>query len=416
MKTIYSPRIDSDRSTAPRGDARRAVRLRFGRVIGLAALTGVVLVPALPTGAQAPPVTALSRLAGASVTPREVSGQTVTVTGQVTASGQVLGSPAVTLDDPTTVATERVLVIGRPRDMARLGRLPLGTTLRVAGTVRVFDRSDLSQIAQQAGITVDPALADLMVNRPVLLARAVQTADGASEQARAGAHGAVGAIGAVGAQAQVPRVTPAQVEQDILQGRGQLAGRTVSLTGQITNILNSRAIALENGVLVIGSQPLEELLFGPVIIEPSRRPWFPPERRGMSPLQPGDTVQAVGEVLAFDPTSLSRELGVDLRGPTFQNWAGRPVIIAHSFQSRPNVQIQSGGRAVVEGRVSQATPVNLAQLLGNPQQYLDRPIIVTDTVTDIIGPQTFVLGRALLVAGATDAAVPLRLRPGDTVQ
>ncbi len=301
-----SPQL-TDRLTAPCGT--RSTPRHIGRrgrygAIGVLLLGSLLALPGIPAGAQAPPSTNLSRLANA---PGTAAGQQVTVSGQVTASGQLLGNPAITLDDPNTSLREWVLVIGRARDTAPLSRVPLGTTIQVTGTIRFFNQAELRQIEQQTGTAINATLAELLVGRPILLARTFQPMSGVAGQP-------------AGASAQVPRVTPRQVAQDVLQGSGQLAGRTVSLTGQVSDILSPRVMALENDVLVVSPRPLRELLPGSVATP----------QAGRTSTTPESTVQVIGEVRAFDPDALSRELGVDLQEPIFDAWSGRPVVIARA--------------------------------------------------------------------------------------
>lgn len=191
-----SPQL-TDRLTAPcgtRSTPRHIGRRRRYGAIGVLLLGSLLALPAIPAGAQAqaPLSTNLSRLVNAT---RTAAGQQVTVSGYVTASGQLLGNPAITLDDPnTTIAREQVLVIGRTRDTASLSRLPLGTAIQVTGTIRFFNQVELRQIEQQTGTAINATLAELLVGRPILLARTFQPMSGVAGQP-------------AGASAQVPRVT-----------------------------------------------------------------------------------------------------------------------------------------------------------------------------------------------------------------
>ncbi|HEV2122721.1 MAG TPA: hypothetical protein VGW38_08110, partial [Chloroflexota bacterium] len=339
------------------------------------------------------------------------NGRTVSVTGRVSASGNILGYPALTLDDPGTNATEELFVIARPGQSSVVNRLAPGAAARVTGTVRFLTRADLNAIERQAGTSLNPSLTQALVGAPVLTAGSIQQLGGAvggtSRDIPSGE----------GSQPQTPRLTPQQVEQAIVQGRGQqLAGRTVTVTGQVSDVLNPNVIALQNDVLVVSAQPFSSLLPGPSDVPASSRSSMNVQRAYQFPIQFGETVQVIGEVRAFNPGALSRELGVDLSGLIFDAWSGRPVMVAQSIDRRADVQFQPGGRVIVEGRVSQATPINLTRLLVNPDAYMGQPVVVTDLVTDVIGPGTFALGDSVLVTGATDAAVPVQLRPGEVVQ
>lgn len=399
---------DESRTNHPFGAlVPRSRRGRFG-AIGTVALAGLMLVPAIPAGAQQVD-TSVARVTNARGS--TAGGRTVTVTGRVSASGNILGSPALTLDDPTTNATEQLIVIARQGQSSTINRLAPGAAARVSGTVRFFNRADLNAIERQAGTSLDPALAQALVDRPVLLAGSVRPVGGAAGGASRGIPSGEGS------QFQTPRLTPQQVEQAIAQNRGrELAGRTVTVTGQVSDVLNPNVIALQNDVLVVSAQPFSSLVPGPSDVPASSRSSMNVQRAFQSPLQFGDTVQVIGEVRAFDPAALSSELGVDLRGLIFDAWSGRPVVIAQSVDRRPDVQFQQGGRATVDGQVAPATPTNLTRLLVSPQAFMGQPVIVSDLVTDVIGPGTFVLGDSLLVTGATDGAVPVQLRRGDVVQ
>ncbi|HEV2125992.1 MAG TPA: hypothetical protein VGW38_24820 [Chloroflexota bacterium] len=229
--------------------------------------------------------------------------------------------------------------------------------VQITGVVQMFDAA---QIRQQLGIAVDTdRVFSEFRNKPVLIAQVVQLAPAGAirqqEQARVdqrqplpqqpqrqpGFQPNQGVIlqpvprqqlqqqpgfqQGQGMTTQQPQpmqqgqisgvLSPDQVER---QAR-QLANRQVTVRGEVTDVINANAFALGEAVLVITRQP------------------FPSQVQGTlrDSLYEQNTAQVTGTVRLFtNRQELERELGIQLRGRAFDDWTGRPVIIASSVQSR----------------------------------------------------------------------------------
>jgi hypothetical protein len=109
-----------------------------------------------------------------------------------------------------------------------------------------------------------------------------------------------------------------------------------------------------------------------------------------SPLNVGDVVEVSGVVRQFDRNTLERELGISLRGLIFDDYLGKPVLIARSIQVTPGQQVQQ--QLPAEQRI---TTVTVAQLAQNPGNFLRQQVSTTGTVSFSVGPVMGFQGWAL---------------------
>ncbi len=96
-------------------------------------------------------------------------------------------------------------------------------------------------------------------------------------------------------------------------------GKTVTVSGEITDVVSTNALTLGDRVLVLSSQPFRD-------------------GRGQ-PLQPSvagrDTLQVTGTVREFDLLAIERDMRIDLEDAKFARWKDQPAIIATSTQMKP---------------------------------------------------------------------------------
>ena len=93
-------------------------------------------------------------------------------------------------------------------------------------------------------------------------------------------------------------------------------GKTVTVSGEITDIVSLNAVTLGDEVLVVTKQPLTDAQGKPIQAE----------------LYTKDTAQVTGTVREFDLSTFEQEAGVDLEDAKVTRWRGEPAILATSVQ------------------------------------------------------------------------------------
>lgn len=319
------------------------------RAIGLTALLAVLTILAVPAvGAQTQPRSAFDRFLGS---PATSAGRAIAVTGRVTATGEIVGYPALLLDDPRTSADEQLLVVARRGLSATIGAMSPGEVVHVEGTVRAFDPTVLQTLTRQAGVRLDPSVAQSLLGRPALFARSLSRAPsrssgptgtvpqvGAADQQRPRARAFSGSSLTGLATDPVLRVTPSELLIDLRPfGDRAIAGRTVMLAGQVTDVLNPYAVAVDNTIVVVSALAIASPAPAPsgnVSRNRSRQSPVPPDMRGSS-LRVGDHVLVTGTARVFDPEAFSAALGVPFRGRAFEFWESRPAVVVQSLRAIP---------------------------------------------------------------------------------
>ncbi len=95
-----------------------------------------------------------------------------------------------------------------------------------------------------------------------------------------------------------------------------------------------------------------------------------------------DRVMVAGPVRRFILADFERELGVDLDDEAFDDWEGKPAIIARVVDRA----VVAGGDGFVD-----AWLVDIDDLAHDAEDYLGRPVVAVGEVEDVVGPLAFVL-------------------------
>ncbi len=95
-----------------------------------------------------------------------------------------------------------------------------------------------------------------------------------------------------------------------------------------------------------------------------------------------DRVMVAGPVRRFVLVDVERELGVDLDDEAFDDWEGRPAILARVLDRA----VVAGGDGLVD-----AWLVDIDDLAEDAEEYLGRPVVAVGEVEEVVGTRAFVL-------------------------
>ncbi len=109
-------------------------------------------------------------------------------------------------------------------------------------------------------------------------------------------------------------------------------GSTVTVTGEVSNVLGSNAMLVVPQAGVSGADDM--LVISPVPLSEASEAT---EQSGDAPLSQGETVQITGEVREFELLAIEQEIGVDLDDESLDAYDGTPSIIASSISLEPPV-------------------------------------------------------------------------------
>jgi hypothetical protein len=268
---------------------------------GHALALALVALIALPV--FAPPVSA--QVASATVSeilanPAAYFGQTVTVVGDV---DDVLGPRAFTIDDDDLLSDDELPVVSARPMQDRLGGpfdpTPLGgRAVWIRGTVHQFN---LGAFEDRLGLDLDDDRFAEFAGQPAIIADSI-----------------------------VPtrRVLDPQAAtvDDIAQYPGLYYGETVTVSGEVDELLGPRAFTIEDA----------DLLFDEQVLVVSARPLRDRDGRSLDVSALGDReVRVTGTVRPFDPATFEQEVGFDLDDALFAGRVGKPAIIARSIHLPP---------------------------------------------------------------------------------
>lgn len=117
-----------------------------------------------------------------------------------------------------------------------------------------------------------------------------------------------------------PSIAERRVSQ-ILETPNTFYGTTVSIEGEIENVLGTRALTID-GPGAIGDQLL---VVSRDSLEPVGGSGIP-----QSIFSPTEVIMVEGQVREFNLNEVEQELGVDLDDQQFSAWEGRPFVYAFS--------------------------------------------------------------------------------------
>jgi hypothetical protein len=178
---------------------------------------------------------------------------------------------------------------------------------------------------------------------------------------------------------------------DITGKLDQYLGKTVTVAGEINDVLGPRAFTIGG----------EEFYGGGELLVVSTRD-FPaiPDRPQDEYLVDDDIVQVTGTVRRFVLTEVEKEVGTDLDGALYARWESKPVLLAQSFVVTPRVKRTAAGApgpAVAPGatRLPADPLADLIIILSTPDRpsLVGRQVQLTNVqVRSVVGDKAFWVG------------------------
>jgi hypothetical protein len=251
--------------------------------------------------------------------PAQFDGQQVTLRGEVE---EILGSNALKLDDNAWLAggiDNDLPVISAQQASPALDAGWLNSWIEVKGTVRAFDRT---AIEQPIGYALDNDLFTDWDGKPVLVAQSASVVPA----------GTGGATRVVSPLPQGATLADGTFRVSDITGSPQgYAGKSVSVQGEVENILGPNAFKLDDDAWFAGG--IDNDL--PVISAQQTNP-------AVQDTWLNDQVRVTGTVRLFNRAAIEQEIGYTLDNTLFDDWDGKPVLVASNVTTaQPSMQPQA---------------------------------------------------------------------------
>ena len=184
-------------------------------------------------------------------------------------------------------------------------------------------------------------------------------------------------------QAQPGAPTSAQVTtiDRITDNPSAFFGQSVSVVGEVDDVLGERAFTVEDN----------DLLFDEEVLVVSRSALT---GRGGQPLDvdtlDDELLRVRGTVHQFNLAAFEQQLGVDLDDSRFADWGGRPAIIPESIV-RWSPATALPYPVVPPGSLNAPSDATIDDILDNPDAYYGEQVMVGGEVDETLGPRSFTL-------------------------
>lgn len=165
---------------------------------------------------------------------------------------------------------------------------------------------------------------------------------------------------------------------EIANNPERYVGQTLTLWGEVDAVIGRQAFTIGDGDFV-GDNRLLILSTATLPMAEGRMP--------DNPVLKDDRVRLSGPVSLFDIATAERELGVELDPARFDDWRGRPAIVARSLRLIP--QQNTDGVP--------AAPVSTADLIADPGLFQGRTVTATGQISRVLAPGALVLNDQVLV-------------------
>ncbi len=193
---------------------------------------------------------------------------------------------------------------------------------------------------------------------------------------------------------------------EIVQAPNTYVGQTVTVSGAVNDVIGPRAFTL-GGDELYGDAEL-------LVVSAKDIP-TPQARTPGEALLSRDVVQVTGPVSLFNLAEFERDVGVDLDDIAFEDWAGKPAVIAQSLDLTPFV---AQSEAVGEG----LTNITLDKITENPAAFAGQRVVVDGGVNVVLNENAFTIAdntlldtNEMLVLNATGQALERALAANEPV-
>lgn len=184
---------------------------------------------------------------------------------------------------------------------------------------------------------------------------------------------------------------------DITDNPEEYLGETVTVSGEVDDAIGPRAFTIGgqefyggDTLLVVSANPLPTIA----------------DRPADEAVLTDDVVQVTGPVRRFNLAEFESTIGADLDDALFTAYDGQPAVIARSVDLTPRT-----GAAR-----NQSVPVMIANLADNPKEYFGQTVTLSGPITNVVGPNAFLLGGKVLAVGSGKEAPGGSLTEGNVVQ
>ncbi len=233
----------------------------------------------------------------------QFTGQQVAVRSEVE---EVITPYAFTLDEDALLEggiDNDLLVIGANQNNSLIDEGLGERTVLVQGTVRPFD---LATFEQELGYDLEDSLLTDWAGRPAIIASDIRALNMDANTLAPN----------VGLSGDVANVTVAEIASNPTQ----FVGQTAAVSGEVEEVIGPTAFKIDEDAVFAGGIDNDLL----VVAAGQNIPFINEEL--------GDrTVLAVGPVREFNLAAVEQEIGYDLDDNLFNDWAGRPVIVAKAI-------------------------------------------------------------------------------------
>lgn len=230
----------------------------------------------------------------------------------------------------------------------------------------------------------------------------------------------LGAAVTIVAAACAPRATPSgpavpwgATVSAIRANPAQLEGRLVTVSGEVNRVFGPRWFSIGGE----GFEGGEELL----VVGSSRFPALLDDLADAGRVE-DDIVQVTGRVRLFDQRAIEQELGAALGGNWWRLYERQPVLVMTALAVTPRVAVTPAATAPITIPEPVAPIVDLDLILDapDPTALSGRAAALLDvTVRSTVGRNALWIGssagRQLFVALAPAPAIPLDVRPGQSI-
>ncbi|MDP9314534.1 MAG: hypothetical protein M3R24_27260 [Chloroflexota bacterium] len=350
----------------------------------------VIVATALQLAGAAPTAPGNATIPEILQTPDQYIGKHVIIAGEtldvLDTNGIVVAANAI--EPGMEMADAGLLVLGTQEGLFSFDDEWLSERVLASGIVRSYP--DLATLETEIGYDLDDAIYTPFVNKPVLLATAMQQANAIDGAAMLG-------------QTDYANVSVA----DIVGEFDTYVGRQVAVQSNVEEVISPQAFTLDEDALLEGGIDNDLL-----VISANQNLGFINEEFV------DDGVVVAGTVRQFVIADIERELGYDLDDNLFTDWADKPVIVANVVRqldlealapappaiepAAPALAAETPDPAAMREAALTEGNITVAEITSNLSEFVGREVAVTSDVEEVIGPTAFSLDEDAAFAGGID--------------
>lgn len=223
--------------------------------------------------------------------PNEYQDESVTVSGEV---NQVLDPFAYTIGGEEFADGHELLIIGPPPPVTDDGTAEPETSVQPEDIVQVsgnLRQTDVAEIEQDMEIEISADIPQELQDQPILVAQ-----------------------GSVVTARQQPAQGDVVEVEELIENQDEYIGDAATIEGEVTDSFEQAAVEVDGELLVIDTT----------------------ETLTEQALEEAESVQAAGEIIAYDQEAIQDEVDLDIDGSDLDRFEGQPVMLADALQLLPD--------------------------------------------------------------------------------